>query len=227
MTVSQLHSNHIILIILWLSYFSIHSLFASLLLKKYMLNAFPRIMPWYRLLFNLLAVLLLIPPIVLMYMYPGEIVWQWSGGWRYFADILALLSLAGFIWSLKSYDSAEFLGTRQLQENRKDTSDGEIFKISVFHRYVRHPWYTFALILIWTRDMNVSYLISAILLSLYFILGSRLEEKKLVVFHGDRYRLYRKYVAALVPLPWRFLSKEKLAEIVAVDDVRESNKCQD
>ena len=71
--------------------------------------------------------------------------------------------------------------------------------------------------------MNVSFLISAILLSLYFILGSRLEEKKLIVFHGDRYRLYRKYVAALVPLPWRFLSKEKLAEIVAVDDVRESN----
>ncbi|MGB5281948.1 MAG: hypothetical protein WBN45_08945 [Arenicellales bacterium] len=181
------------------------------------MSSYPWIMPWYRLAYNLLAILLLIPPVFLMLMFPGDIVWQWSGNWRYLSYSLTLAAIAGFFLSLKSYDSAEFLGTLQLKEGRKDIKERESFHLSVFHRYVRHPWYVFALILIWTRDMYVSYLISAVLMSLYFILGSYLEEKKLIVFHGDQYRLYRKYVAALIPLPWRILNKQKAAEIAALN----------
>ncbi|MEA1889004.1 MAG: hypothetical protein U9N50_04385 [Pseudomonadota bacterium] len=171
-------------------------------------------MPWYRLSFNIIAILLIIPPLFVMARHQGNIVWQWSGNWSYLANGLALVAFAGFIWSLRSYDSAEFFGTRQLNEGRVDVTEKESFKLSVLHRFVRHPWYALALVLIWTRDMNVSFLISAILMSLYFILGSRLEESKLIAFHGDQYRLYRKHVAALFPLPWRFLSRKKAAEIV-------------
>ena len=217
MILSQLNNHHIVMIILWMLYFSIHSLFASLRFKQFILLSYPGIMPWYRLIFNILAMLLLIPPVFLMLMYPGELVWQWSGNWRYLANSLALLAIAGFIFSLRSYDSSEFIGTRQLKEGRKDIKERESFHLSVFHRYVRHPWYAFALVLIWTRDMYISYLISAILMSLYFIIGSYLEEKKLIAFHGDQYRLYRKYVAALIPLPWRILSAQKAAEIVALN----------
>ena len=217
MILSQLNNHHVVMIILWMLYFSIHSLFASLRFKQFILLSYPGIMPWYRLIFNILAMLLLIPPVFLMLMYPGELVWQWSGNWRYLANSLALLAIAGFIFSLRSYDSSEFIGTRQLKEGRKDIKERESFHLSVFHRYVRHPWYAFALVLIWTRDMYISYLISAILMSLYFIIGSYLEEKKLIAFHGDQYRLYRKYVAALIPLPWRILSAQKAAEIVALN----------
>ena len=217
MILSQLNNHHIVMIILWMLYFSIHSLFASLRFKQFILLSYPGIMPWYRLIFNILAMLLLIPPVFLMLMYPGELVWQWSGNWRYLANSLALLAIAGFIFSLRSYDSSEFIGTRQLKEGRKDIKERESFHLSVFHRYVRHPWYAFALVLIWTSDMYISYLISAILMSLYFIIGSYLEEKKLIAFHGDQYRLYRKYVAALIPLPWRILSAQKAAEIVALN----------
>ena len=217
MILSQLNSNHVFMIILWLLYFSIHSLFASLKFKQLVLSSFPAVMPWYRLLFNLLATLLLIPPVFLMLKFPGEIVWQWTGYWFYLANLLALLAIGGFVLSLKTYDSSEFLGTRQLKEGRKDIKEQESFHLSVFHRYVRHPWYAFALVLIWTRDMYISYLLSAILMSLYFIIGSYFEEKKLIVFHGDQYRLYRKYVAALIPLPWRILTKQKAAEIAALN----------
>ena len=216
MSVSQLISiisDHIVLIILWLLYFCIHSLLASLRFKQLILHHYPRIMPWYRLIFNLLSILLLVPPVVVMFMFPGDIVWQWSGNWRNLANVLALLAIAGFLWSLTIYDNAEFLGTRQLKESRVDITDNGSLKLSVLHRYVRHPWYTLALVLIWTRDMNTSFLISAILLSLYFIIGSRFEEGKLVAFYGDQYRLYRNHVAALIPLPWRVLSKEKAVEI--------------
>jgi protein-S-isoprenylcysteine O-methyltransferase Ste14 len=216
MAVSQLIStisDHIVLIILWLLYFFVHSLFASLQFKQLILQYYPRIMPWYRLIFNLLSILLLLPPVFVMFLLPGDVVWQWSGNWHYLANLLALLALAGFLWSLRSYDNAEFLGTRQLKESRVDITEEGSLKLSVLHRYVRHPWYALALVLIWTRDMNTSFLISAILISLYFIIGSRLEEGKLIAFHGDQYRMYRKFVAALIPLPWRVLSKEKAVEI--------------
>jgi protein-S-isoprenylcysteine O-methyltransferase Ste14 len=216
MSVAQLISiisDHIVLIILWLLYFCIHSLLASLRFKQLILQHYPRIMPWYRVIFNLLSILLLVPPVVVMFIFPGDIVWQWSGNWRNLANVLALLAIAGFLWSLTIYDNAEFLGTRQLKESRVDITDNGSLKLSVLHRYVRHPWYTLALVLIWTRDMNTSFLISAILLSLYFIIGSRFEEGKLVAFYGDQYRLYRNHVAALIPLPWRVLSKEKALEI--------------
>ena len=169
--------------------------------------------------FNLLAILLLIPPSC-SHVYVIRAILSGNGretGVIFCEYPWPCWQLLDFTWSLKSYDSAEFLGTRQLKEGRKGIKERESFHLSVFHRYVRHPWYAFALILIWTRDMYVSYLISAILMSLYFILGSHLEEKKLIVFHGDQYRLYRKYVAALVPLPWRILSKQKAAEIVALN----------
>lgn len=222
MILSQLNSHQVVMIILWMLYFSIHSLFASLRFKQFILLLYPGIMPWYRLIFNILAIVLLIPPVFLMLMYPGDLVWQWSGNWRYLANSLALLAIAGFIFSLRSYDSSEFLGTRQLKEGRKDIKERESFHLSVFHRYVRHPWYAFALVLIWSRDMHVSYLLSAILMSLYFIIGSHLEEKKLIAFHGDQYRLYRKYVAALIPLPWRILSAQKAAEIMALNSPEDS-----
>jgi methanethiol S-methyltransferase len=223
MILSQLNNHHIILIILWLLYFSIHSLLASIWFKQFILNSYPGFMPWYRLSFNFIAVLLLIPPLYVMAKYPGGIIWQWSGIWSYLANGLALLAVAGFLWSLKSYDSAEFFGTRQLKEGRADVKEKESFKLSVLHRYVRHPWYFLALVLIWTRDMNAALLISAIMLSLYFILGSRLEEHKLIAFHGEKYRIYMKHVAGLVPLPWRILSRKKAQEIVSFTDKKESN----
>ena len=223
MILSQLNNHHIVLIILWLLYFSIHSLLASIRFKKFILNSYPGFMPWYRISFNIIAILLIIPPLFVMARYPGDIVWQWSGNWSYLANVLALLAIAGFIWSLRSYDSTEFFGTRQLDEGRVDVTEKESFKLSVLHRYVRHPWYSLALVLIWTQDMNVAFLISAIMLSLYFILGSRLEENKLTAFHGDQYRLYQKQVAALIPLPWRILSKQKAEELVSLFDKKESN----
>jgi protein-S-isoprenylcysteine O-methyltransferase Ste14 len=74
---------------------------------------------------------------------------------------------------------------------------------------VRHPWYFFGLVLIWTRDMSVTMLLSSTLITLYFVVGSWLEEKKLLVYHGDIYRRYMARVPGLIPLPWKFLTAEE------------------
>ena len=119
--------------------------------------------------------------------------------------MISSAAVAGFLWSLKYYDGGEFIGLRQLRERNASVDDQEQFQLSPLHRHVRHPWYFFALVIIWTRDMNAAMLTTAILITLYFVIGSRLEEQKLLRYHGEIYRRYRQRVPGLVPLPWKYL----------------------
>ena len=192
----------------WVAYFAIHSIVASLWLKRLVATRWSELMPAYRLLFNVLALLLLLPPVVLMYHLKGEFLWQWIGPAAWLANGLALLAVLGFLWSLRYYDGMEFFGLRQWRAGVRTVEDQERFRISPLHRFVRHPWYALALVLIWTRDMNPALLLSAVLITLYFVIGSRLEERKLMAYHGEVYRIYRTKVPALIPLPWRYLSEE-------------------
>jgi protein-S-isoprenylcysteine O-methyltransferase Ste14 len=203
------------LVLLWLIYFGLHSLLASLWLKRQVARAHPHWMPGYRLFFNLCAVLLLLPPLALTYGKPGPSLWQWNelGWWA--ANGLAAASLLGFAWSLRWYDGLEFLGLRQWRGGLISVEDQERFRLSPLHRFVRHPWYSQGLVLIWTRDMDPAFLTTAVMITLYFVLGSRLEERKLLVYHGDVYRRYRRLVPSLIPVPWRYLTREQADNLAA------------
>jgi protein-S-isoprenylcysteine O-methyltransferase Ste14 len=207
-----------LLIILWLLYFTIHSVLASLAFKRAVASYYPALMPWYRLLYNGLSLLLLIVPLLLLYLYPGEMLWSWQGSWAWLANGLALLAVAAFAWSLSFYDNGEFLGTRQLRSGRRSVEEQGGFHISPLHRYVRHPWYALGLIILWTRDMTVSLLVSVLLVTFYILVGAMLEERKLLFYHGERYRRYRQRVPALLPWPGRHLSRAEADEILQQDE---------
>jgi len=190
----------------WIAYFIIHSVLASLAVKQAVERSHPNWMPAYRLFFNAAALLLIIPPLWLTYHIDAPWLWQWQGiGW-WLANGLALLAIAGFGWSTRYYESGEFIGTRQWRERETRVEDQEHLRISPLHRYVRHPWYFFGLVLMWTRDMNAPLLLTICFATLYFIIGSRLEERKLLQYYGDAYASYRQRVPGLLPLPWRYLS---------------------
>ncbi|MGE5027843.1 MAG: methyltransferase family protein, partial [Betaproteobacteria bacterium] len=154
------------------------------------------------------------PILWLTYRYPGPLLWHWRGMAAWLANGLALAAIFGFWLSLKSYDMQEFLGLRQLKLHVRRVEDQEHFRLSWFHRYVRHPWYFFGLVLIWTRDMSVATLLSSAMITVYFIVGSRFEEKKLLVYHGDVYRRYMARVPGLLPLPWKTLSAVEARNLV-------------
>lgn len=194
-----------LLSVCWLGYFTLHSTLASLAAKRRVAAAWPQLMPYYRLTFNLLASLLILPILWLTYRDPGPLLWRWQGLAAWLANGLALAALLGFWLSLKRYDMQEFLGLRQLRFHVQRVEDQEHFHLSPFHRYVRHPWYFFGLVLVWTRDMHATTLLSGVFITLYFVIGSRLEEKKLLTYHGDTYRRYMARVPGLIPLPWKFL----------------------
>ena len=198
-----------LLAICWIAYFALHSALASLTIKRKVATAWPGLMPWYRLGFNLLSSLLILPILWLSWLDPGPSLWRWQGAAAWLANGLALAALLGFWLSLKHYDMQEFLGLRQLRHKVRKIEDQEHLRISPFHRFVRHPWYFFGLVLLWTRDMSATTLLTSVLVTLYFVIGSRMEERKLLVYHGDAYRRYMARVPALIPLPWKTLTREE------------------
>lgn len=206
--------THLALLALaWLFYFLVHTLLASLGAKRWVAARHPVWMPAYRLLFNLQAVFLLLPPLWLTYSYEGELLWAWRGTWFWVANGLAALAAAGFLWSLRWYDGQEFLGLRQWRARETSVEDQERLHLSPLHRWVRHPWYFLGLLIIWTRDMNAAWLLTAVFASAYLWIGSRFEERKLLVYHGEAYRRYRERVPGLIPLPWRHLSAGEAAQL--------------
>ncbi len=208
-------SHELILLgLLWLGYFLFHSLLASLWLKARVARRRPGLMPYYRLVFNTLAVVLILPLLALMWRFGGEPLWHYRGVWDLLRFGLMGLAMAGFIWSLRYYDSREFLGLRQLRENLHQIEDQERLHISPLHRYVRHPWYSLGLLLIWTQEMDAARLTSALMMTGYLVLGSLLEERKLLVYHGERYRRYRERVPGLIPLPHRHLTRKQAEELL-------------
>ena len=204
--------NLIFLSLFWLGYFVVHSTLASLRVKNWFALRYPQQMPFYRLGFNFLALFTLLP--LLWLLIDGPTLWAWRGVSAWLSNGLALAALLGFVASLNYYDGQAFTGLRQWKERTRRVEDPERFQLSPFHRYVRHPWYFFGLVLIWTRDMNASMLLSCIMMTIYFVIGSRLEERKLVAAYGDSYRRYMQRVPGLFPVPWKSVSAKEAAEFV-------------
>jgi protein-S-isoprenylcysteine O-methyltransferase Ste14 len=198
----------------WLAYAALHSLLASLAIKHWVARRWPALMPAYRLAFNAFAALALLPVLWLVYGTESEWLWRWTGAGAWLANGLALTAIAGFAVTARAYDMDEFLGLRQWRQRDRGTDDREPFALSAVHRHVRHPWYFFGLLLVWTRDMNGPLLISALAITAYFVIGSWLEDRKLAALHGATFRRYRDRVPGLVPLPWKFLTAEQARELM-------------
>jgi protein-S-isoprenylcysteine O-methyltransferase Ste14 len=197
----------------WLAYGALHSLAASLRVKGWVARHYPTFLPAYRLAYNLIATVLLLPPLALTWRLRGPLLWdvpapvEWAG---------ALLAVGGFAVSLRWYDGATFLGLRQWRDRVGPDAEAEAFTLSPLHRHVRHPWYTLGLLFLWTRDMDAAWLVTAASLTLYLVVGSRLEENKLIARYGEAYRRYRGQVPAFVPWPGRSLSPRQAKALEAL-----------
>ncbi len=189
------------------AYFVMHSLLASLSFKRWVHHRWPQRMHAYRLSYNFLAIILLIPLLWFMHKNAGPLVWQWAGMLAWLMKGLTIASALGFIWSLKSYDNMVFLGVTQWRNRHTETDDPEHLHISTLHRFVRHPWYFFFIVILWSQDIHLAQLIVYSLITAYFVIGSRMEERKLIEHYGVAYQEYMRQVPGLIPLPWRWLNK--------------------
>lgn len=209
-----MHDPLYLLALGWIAYAALHSLLAALAFKAWVTRRWPSFAPYYRLAFNALAVVLVLPLGWASYAIPGDWLWRWTGLAAWATNGLALAALAVFWFSTGTYDMGEFLGTRPWREKRADAVEHEGFRISPLHRFVRHPWYALGLVLVWTHDMNAPLLVSAAAITLYLFVGAWLEERKLTTHFGTAYREYCARVPGLIPLPWKRLSAAEAAELM-------------
>lgn len=205
----------LLLAVYLLAYCALHSWLASLSCKQHFAKRWPLQMRYYRLLFNLSALVLLLPVALLLWRNAGPGLWQWQGLSAWLANGLALAAVLAFVHSLRGYDLSQFSGSAQLRNptTNQDPEQQAQLHIGWWHRRVRHPWYFFVLVILWTRQMDLAHLICYSIFTAYFVVGSRLEERKLKLQFGEAYRGYCRLVPGLLPLPGRSLSVQQAQQI--------------
>ena len=129
---------------------------------------------------------------------PGPILWS-ASGWA--ARALVAGQLVGFGIALVStflLDHFELFGLRQAFGRNRTTT----FRTPWLYRVVRHPLYLGFVIALWSAPvMALGRLALAAGLTLYILVGARLEERDLVDAFGDDYRRYQRDVPMIVPRP--------------------------
>ena len=71
------------------------------------------------------------------------------------------------------------------------------------HRYVRHPLYTAMFLVFWGRAFDEAALMTASWATLYLVIGTRFEERKLMEIYGADYARYSAAVPRFLPLRGR------------------------
>ena len=120
--------------------------------------------------------------------------------WLFYA--VFFMSIVGFNWGTRSLGSFDGFGTKPILNclHNADPPRPTPFTVRGPYRWVRHPLYTFTLLMIWScPDLTLDRLLHNILWTFWIIIGSILEERDLVASHGNKYRNYQSNVPMLIP----------------------------
>ena len=191
-----------VLVIIWAVWCCLHSFMITPSIVELVQRRFKKANRYYRLFYNFIASITLIPVLLYYFSIKGPLVFQWEGPLRVVQAVLAVSALVLFIVGARRYDMAQFLGISQIRGNgtchvlKEDCSldTGGVLGV------VRHPWYAGGILAVWARHMNMADILTNVVLTAYFVTGALLEERKLVKEFGEEYRAYQKRVSMLFPL---------------------------
>jgi methanethiol S-methyltransferase len=200
----KMNSQLTLLAVLWSTWCVLHSLLITPSVVGRIQNRWAPYFTYYRLGYNLFSLLTLLPLWVYTKSLSGltNVLWSWP--YSPVQGLMALLAAGAFIAGGRAYDLRFFLGLRQIKDSRATSllSAPGPLRSSGILEMVRHPWYTGGLLLVWTPRMDRPILIMSVILSVYFIVGARLEERKLTRLYGQAYREYQQEVSMFFPFNW-------------------------
>jgi methanethiol S-methyltransferase len=196
--------EYMILALLVLAWCVLHSALISVPVTEYLHGRLGHTFRFYRLFFNIISLLTLIPVIVYAFSVRTEPIFRWEGYLLIFQALFLATAALLFYLGARRYDAGRFLGFTQLQEEisgKGITGAGALDTTGVLG-IIRHPWYLGSLFLLWSRPLDVSAILVNVLLTCYLIAGACLEERKLVREFGESYRAYQKRVSMFLPYKW-------------------------
>ncbi len=204
-----MRSDLLTLACVWILWCGSHSMLAADLIKQRVCSRLQISSSCYRLFYNGIALLTLAPVLYWSADLPGAPLLVWDGPWRLLQWCIWLVA-GGLVWSgLRIYPLAEFLGVDGLRRSAT-LSNKQVLITDGVLGMVRHPWYLAVFLLLWSRDLNASGLVSSFVLSAYLMVGAILEERRLARRFGRLYADYCRRVPMLVPWRWLLL---KMASI--------------
>ncbi|MCI5124109.1 MAG: hypothetical protein D3925_06430 [Candidatus Electrothrix sp. AR5] len=192
-----------LLIFGWILWCTLHSLLITGRINDLIKEKGGVLQGTYRLFYSLFSALSLIPLLWYQYSLPQEVIFSWSGWLRLPQALLLAYALAMLYGGNKVYDIDYLVGIRQWQNYRLGEDIPTLpFTCQGALAYVRHPWYSSGLPILWTVEpVTDANLPTRIILTLYLIIGTLLEERKLVKELGEPYLHYQEQVPMLIP--WR------------------------
>lgn len=193
--------QYLSLIFLWTFCFFLHSFLASNWVKSLAQKVLKNGFKFYRLFYNTVAILFF----GYIYFYQSRIVEFPFLEFNIYTLILGLILMAFaaslMLLSFNNYNKAEFLGLEQLHLVKAKPQHQTLSKTGL-NAYVRHPLY-FATLVFFIGYILFKPTFSSLIFvgigTIYLIIGTILEEQKLVKQFGQEYKTYQKEVKMFIP----------------------------
>jgi len=198
--------NLFVLCTFWIGWCALHSLLIDSSVTGFVRRHAAGLIPYYRLLYNMLALVTFFPLILMTTSADGPVVFVWQGYYQILRILFLLFALLLFQGGARKYDLGYFLGIKQLQTGEQPLllADTDEFARTGVFAITRHPWYLASLFLLWSMlpIYRLPVFLAVCIMSLYLVVGTVLEERKIVAQFGDRYLRYRQKVSMLFPWKW-------------------------
>ena len=194
--------QYLLMALMWIGYCLLHSFLISIRFTNLMTRLSKNYYAFYRIFFVFISLILLIPLINYTGQIDNNVIITYGPILNVVRYVLIFGSLLMFFWAFFfNYDSLSFFGIRQIMNygKVKKTNPSDELKKNGLLGVIRHPMYLALIIYLWCQIFTVSDLIVATILTIYVIIGTILEEKKLVLEFGDTYVKYQQEVPMLIP----------------------------
>ncbi len=189
--------NHVILALLWIVYCALHSLMASVGIKNWLEKISGSSYRYYRLFYSLFSFFFLVIVLYFQFMLPTILLYKVPALVFAFGSVLGLSGLLLMLFCIKKY----FMSLSGVRSLVYETTYNDLL-ITGIHRYVRHPLYLGTFAFIWGLFLvgpYLSLLIANSIITVYTLIGIKLEEDKLIGEFGESYKNYQQSVPKLLP----------------------------
>lgn len=183
----------------WFLFGAAHSLLARHAVQQRFEPFFGR---GYRLLYNLFAVVKILAVLFFGKYLLSESRFDFLSHQLIDFASFGIQALGGIVLvvAFASYDIGRFIGITQLfTGERVSVVSSEALQRNGLNRWVRHPLYTGAFLVLWGGAINSFELWTAIWGTVYLVIGTLFEERKLIRIYGDDYRHYQQQVPRYFP----------------------------
>ena len=201
--------SSLLIVLAALAWGLLHSLLATWKAKKRLLRPFtPHSHRWYRLFYNLVAGLTLLPVLALLVLLPDRPLYTIPAPWSILFILGQVAAIIALVVGLVQTGVWSFLGLRQIvhpsgealtELTLTELAPTELVTTGLYG-WVRHPLYTAGLALIWLSPlMTLNLLALNLAFTAYIIVGARYEERKLRREFGQPYADYCARTPMLIP----------------------------